>query len=267
MAKPFRVFFVCALAASLYLLVMPLPAAARDAVLAELFARRNTDGTLVLSSLKSGRTFVHNDERSNRRFAVASTFKIFNSLVALEEKAVAGKDDVLKWNGTRYDFAEWNRDQTLESAFRVSCVWCYQELARRIGAEKYRRYLRQAGYGRLREPFDTTTFWLDGSLEISASEQTDFLRNVYLRKLPFSDFSYTTLREIMVAERNPDFSIYGKTGWAASAKPQTGWYVGYLETHDEVWFFALNMDIRSETDLPLRKQLVREALVAKGIIR
>ena len=43
--------------------------------------------------------------------------------------------------------------------------------------------------------------------------------------------------------------------------------VGYLETHDDVWFFALNMDIRSETDLPLRKQLVREALVAKGIIR
>ena len=71
----------------------------------------------------------------------------------------------------------------------------------------------------------------------------------------------------MVAERNPDFSIYGKTGWAASAEPQVGWYVGYLETHDDVWFFALNMDIRSETDLPLRKQLVREALVAKGIIR
>jgi len=267
MAKPFRVFFVCALAASLYLLVMPLPAAARDAVLAELFARRNTDGTLVLSSLKSGRTFVHNDERSNRRFAVASTFKILNSLIALEEKVATGKDHVIRWNGRRHEFSDWNRDQTLESAFRVSCVWYYQELARLIGAGKYRDCLKRSGYGKLREPFDTTTFWLDGSLEISASEQTDFLRNVYLRKLPFSDSSYKTLREIMVAERNPDFSIYGKTGWAASVKPQTGWYVGYLETHDEVWFFALNMDIRSETDLPLRKQLVREALVAKGIIR
>ena len=50
------------------------------------------------------------------------------------------------------------------------------------------------------------------------------------------------------------------------AEPQVGWYVGYLETHDDVGF-RLNMDIRSETDLPLRKQLVREALVAKGIIR
>ena len=45
-------------------------------VLAELFARKNIEGTLVLSSLQSEQTFVHNDERSNRRFAVASTFKI-----------------------------------------------------------------------------------------------------------------------------------------------------------------------------------------------
>ena len=40
----------------------------------------------------------------------------------------------------------------------------------------------------------------------------------------------------MVAEKKPRFSIYGKTGWAASAEPQVGWYVGYLETHDDVWF-------------------------------
>jgi beta-lactamase class D len=71
----------------------------------------------------------------------------------------------------------------------------------------------------------------------------------------------------MVAEKTLDFTMYGKTGWAASATPQVGWYVGYIETEDEVWFFALNMDVLGEADLPLRKQLVREALQAKGIIR
>ena len=68
-------------------------------------------------------------------------------------------------------------------------------------------------------------------------------------------------------KETPIFRYTAKPDGAASAEPQVGWYVGYLETHDDVWFFALNMDIRSETDLPLRKQLVREALVAKGIIR
>ncbi|MGB0130457.1 MAG: hypothetical protein WBP50_02505 [Chlorobium sp.] len=53
----------------------------------------------------------------------------------------------------------------------------------------------------------------------------------------------------------------------SSLKTQVGWYVGYIETEDEVWFFALNIDVLGEADLPLRKQLVREALQAKGIIR
>ena len=194
----------------LFLLVTPSLAAARDAVLAELFARKNIEGTLVLSSLQSEQTFVHNDERSNRRFAVASTFKILHSLIALEEKVATGKDHVIRWNGKRHEFSDWNRDQTLESAFRVSCVWYYQELARRTGAEKYRDWLKRSGYGKLREPFETTTFWLDGSLEISASEQADFLRKVYLRKLPFSDSSYTTLRRSWLPKETPIFRYTAK---------------------------------------------------------
>ena len=58
-------------------------------MLAELFEKK--EGTLVLSSLQSEQTFVHNDERSNRRFAVASTFKILHSLIALEGEGRDGK--------------------------------------------------------------------------------------------------------------------------------------------------------------------------------
>lgn len=35
----------------------------------------------------------------------------------------------------------------------------------------------------------------------------------------------------------------------SSLKTQVGWYVGYIETEDEVWFFALNMDVLGEADL------------------
>ena len=161
---------------------------------------------------------------------------------------------------------DWNRDQTLESAFKVSCVWCFQELARRVGAEKYRDYIRKSAYGALREPFQETTFWLDGSLEISAMEQVEFLKKVYLRSLPFSPSSYDTLREIMVVEQTPTFTIRAKTGWGTRATPQVGWYVGYVETANDVWFFAANLEVRDKADLALRKTLTREALQAKGII-
>jgi len=50
------------------LFMFPSPAAAEDAAIAGLFAWKGVEGTLVLSSLKSGRTIVHNDERASRRF-------------------------------------------------------------------------------------------------------------------------------------------------------------------------------------------------------
>lgn len=243
-----------------------LSAVAEDQVLAGLFSQHGMKGTIVISSLHNEKTFIYNEPRANLKFSPASTFKILNTLISLEEKAISGKDDVLKWDGHIYDFPDWNHDQTLESAFKVSCVWCFQELARRVGAEKYRNYLRESAYGELREPFVETTFWLDGSLQISAIEQVDFLKKVYLRTLPFNATSYETLRQIMLVEKTPAYTMWAKTGWATRVKPQVGWYVGYVETPKDVWFFATNIEIRDEKDLPLRQKLTREALQAKGII-
>lgn len=242
-----------------------LSAVAEDQVLAGLFSQHGMKGTIVISSLNNEKTFIYNEPRANLKFSTASTFKILNTLISLEEKAISGKNDVLKWDGHIYDFPDWNHDQTLESAFKVSCVWCFQELARRVGAEKYRNYLRESAYGELREPFVETTFWLDGSLQISAIEQVDFLKKVYLRALPFNVTSYETLRQIMLVEKMPAYTMRAKTGWATRVKPQVGWYVGYVETPKDVWFFATNIEIRDEKDLPLRQKLTRAALQAKGV--
>lgn len=239
---------------------------AEDLAIAKHFTQQGINGTMVISSLHSGQTFIHNAPRASRRFSPASTFKILNTLIALEEKAISGKDDVFKWNGHHYDLPDWNRDQTLESAFKVSCVWCFQELARRVGADKYRNTLHQVAYGELREPFEQTTFWLDGSLSISALEQVEFLKKVYLRSLPFSTASYQTLQQIMLVEQKPTFTLRAKTGWATKVKPQVGWYVGYVETLNEVWFFATNLETRNEKDLPIRQKLTRDVLQEKGII-
>ncbi|AEG01606.1 class D beta-lactamase [Methylomonas methanica] len=240
---------------------------ADDQTIARLFVQRNVEGTLVLSSLRGGQTFVHNTFRAQQRFAAASTFKIFNTLISLEEQVISGKDAPLKWDGHIYDIPDWNRDQTLETAFKVSCVWCFQELARRIGSETYRNYIRSAKYGLLHEPFNQTEFWLDGDLEISAIEQVDFLKKVYTRSLPFSPATYETLRQIMRVEQTPAYSLWAKTGWATRINPQVGWYVGYVETLSDVWFFAANMVIHDQKDLPLRRQLTLDALKASGVIQ
>ena len=249
-----------------FILLRALPAWSDDATLARLFAQHQLSGTMVISTLNGGQSFVHNSKRAGQRLPVASTFKIFNTLIALEEKVVSEKNTVLHWDGKQHAITEWNRDQTLASAFKVSCVWCYQQMAAGIGADRYRHYLRQAHYGELREPFDHTRFWLDGSLQISAQEQISFLKQVYRRQLPFSAHSYDTLRQIMLAEQTPAYRLYAKTGWASSASPQVGWYVGYVETAKDVWFFATNIDLNDAAQLPLRLSLTRAALQAKGVI-
>ncbi len=248
-------------------LLFSIQTVAEDEVIAKLFAKEGLTGTMVLSSVGSGETFIHNDLRANHRFTVASTFKILNTLIALEEEVISGKDDLFKWDGHMYSISDWNCDQTLESAFKVSCVWCFQDLARRVGVEKYRSYLQKTSYGELHEPFDGETFWLDGSLKISAMEQVEFLKKVYQRTLPFSISSYETLRQIMLAEQTSAFSIRAKTGLASSAKPKIGWYVGYVETSKDVWVFATNIDIYDQKDLSLRLKLTRDALQIKGVVK
>lgn len=186
----------------IFAVLLPAFANAEDLAISQLFAQEDVDGTVVIESLKNGQTFIHNDVRAAQRFSPASTFKVMNTLIAVEEGVIKGSSDVLKWDGHIYSLPSWNRDQTLVSAFKVSCVWCYQELARRVGAKKYVFYLKHSDYGELQSEFSTTTFWLDGSLQITALEQINFLRKVVRRQLPFSDRAYETLQQIMLTKKH-----------------------------------------------------------------
>jgi beta-lactamase class D len=256
---PNRIIFAALLAAASV-------AQAEDTAIAQLFRETGVDGTLVMESVKAGQRFVHNDARSKHAFVAASTFKVFNTLIAVEEGAIGGADEPLRWDGTQYEIADWNRDQTLRTAFQVSCVWCYQALARQVGAETYAAYLRQAGYGQLREPFDVGSFWLDGALTISADQQVAFLKQVVERSLPFSANAYETLRSVMLTDVAPGYRLYAKTGWSTRGKSGLGWYVGYLMSAGDTWLFALNLDTRDAGDLPLRRQIALDALRIKGIL-
>jgi beta-lactamase class D len=250
-----------------FALLVSTLACAEDAMIARLFANDGVEGTMVVASLRGKQRIVHNDARAAQRFSPASTFKIFNSLIGLEEKAVSGTDEIFKWDGAQRTYPAWNRDQTLETAFKTSCVWCYQEIARRVGVAPYRRDISLAHYGELPHDFDLTNFWLDGALRISALEQIAFLEKLHRRELPFSPRSFDILQEIMLAERTDAYRLFAKTGWAARTTPQVGWYVGYVETADDTWLFATNIVVRSEADLEKRARLTKAALAAKGIIR
>lgn len=231
----------------------------------QVFTEHQVQGTIVLRSLKQDMAIIYNPDRAQQPFASASTFKILHSLIALEEKII-NKTDVIKWDGTTYDINTWNQDQTLASAFKVSCVWCYQTFAQQISAKKYQDYIRSTQFGHLSPDFKQTTFWLDGSLTISALQQVNFLKQLYQHQFNFSAEHYQTLAEIMLAEKTDDYRLYAKTGWATRSTPQIGWYVGYVETKQDTWFFALNITINAPKQLALRQLMTKEILANQKII-
>ena len=239
---------------------------ADDSALADLFSSKGVHGTIVISVLDGSKTYTHNDERANERFVPGSTFKVPNTLISLEKGAVGDEKETIKWDGKDKGLPDWNKDQSLETALPSSCVWFYQELAKRVGKETYMSYLAKMHYGNELTGRDVTTFWLEGDLKISAVEQIAFLKKLYAKEYAFKPSSYEILRKLMVVEQNATFTIRAKTGWAQRVTPQVGWFVGYVESGDNIWFFAMNMEIKNPAEARFRKELTMDALRLKGII-
>jgi beta-lactamase class D len=239
---------------------------AEDAALQELFQSRKVKGTIVIASLDGATEYISNKARSEKRFLPASTFKIPNTLIALAEGAVANAQEIIKWDGKDTGWAAWNKDQSIETAFPVSCVWFYQELAQRVGNSTYLSHLEQLQYGNKITGTDVTTFWLEGDLRISAQEQVTFLKKLYKEQLPYPKEHQDVVKKIMIVDETPQYVIRAKTGWTTQDNQQIGWYVGYVTTEKQVWFFATNIDINEKSDLTYRKEITQEALHVKGIL-
>src|SRR5690606_18887771 len=103
--------------------------------------------TFVLYEASADRLALVNAERARQRFVPASTFKITNSLIALETGVVKDADEVIPYGGKPQRVKEWERDMSMRDAIAVSNVPVYQELARRIGLERYKAWLERLKYG------------------------------------------------------------------------------------------------------------------------
>ena len=239
-----------------------------------IFKKANVQGTFVLVDGQTGRTLRYNPERAQKRFLPASTYKIPNSLIAMETGVATGPDFTLKWNSTvapRQSWwpTVWGQDHTLKTALPNSVVWYYQELARRVGPERMQSYVDRFRYGNQNITGGIDRFWLTGGLRISAEEQVDFLRRFYSGKLGVSERTTRTVKELLVLEQTPQYRLSGKTGWAGlgdPSVPEVGWFVGYLERDERVHFFAINIDIMKNEDAAARLSVTKAILRDLGLI-
>ena len=128
----------------------------------------------------------------------ASTFKIPNSLIALETGVVGDPDkDVFKWDGVKRSIEAWNRITPCASAIAASAVPVYQEIARRIGAERMQKYVDLLEYGNRDIGGGIDQFWLTGDLRIDPVQQIDFVDRLRRGVLPVSKRSQDLVRDIL----------------------------------------------------------------------
>lgn len=232
-------------------------------------------GTIVVFDNQKDQYFVHNKQRSEERFTPASTFKIPNSIIALESKIIKSVDETYSWDTLKYPvqdwwFPQWKQQHTMRSAIKFSVVPFYRNIASQIGPERMKKYLEQFSYGNQDISSGIDTFWLNGSLQISAIEQIDFLNKFYFNKLGVSTKAIIQVKDILIQEKNEQFILSAKTGGVTLSKsPEKalGWYVGYVEKGKDVFFFALNIEGENFNDiLAPRSVIAKNVLKSLGII-
>jgi beta-lactamase class D len=219
-------------------------------------------GAVLVHDLNKNTFTAAHPELLNERLIPASTFKILSALIALETGVIETRSSIIDWDGITRDRNEINQSLDLTSAFRLSAVPHFQELVRRIGAERMQHFLDEVGYGNRDISGGIDTFWLTGGLRISLWEQVEFLRRLHQEELPFSSATMTAVKEMMITETGADYLIRAKTGLATLDDQTTGWWVGWVEQDSQVHFFATVLQARApdQSFIPARIEVTRKVL-------
>ncbi len=222
-------------------------------------------GSILIFDTKNNVFYSNDFERASQGFIPASTFKIPNSIVALETGVMKDRNSILKWNGQQHRFDSWEKDMTFQEAIKVSCVPCYQEIARTIGPKRMRQELKKMGYPDM--VFDENSidqFWLTGDSKITQFQQVAFLGKLFNNELPIAKRTNNIIKKMLFLHQHPNYKLSGKTGWAVVGEQNIGWFVAHVETEDNQFVIATNIEPDQGFDMnnfgKIRSKVSKEAL-------
>lgn len=246
----------------------------------DLAAHADAVGTRTVAFVASdlaGRCWSTGTDAVARRRTPFSTFKIPHLLIALETGAADGLEQAIAWSPQRHPAqpywpGDWAREQTLASAFERSTAWYFKELVPRVGAARYRAWLRRFAYGNQAFAAAADGFWLDGTLAVSPLEQVAFLGCVASYGCGLSRRSVDALEAVALEREAPGLRLYGKTGSGPLGDdfdgPFGGWFVGYVRDREgrPVAAFALYAEGESFAALrTFRREFALRMLAAAGL--
>ena len=200
------------------------------------------EGSFVLYDLENDSWSIHDMDHATLRVAPDSTYKIYDALFGLEEDVITPEDSLIAWNGESYPFEAWNTDQTLQSAMASSVNWYFQSVDEQLGTADLYDYIKEIGYGNENMSGDFSTYWMESSLEISPVEQVELLTRLQNNSLGFAPENINAVKDAICLSSSDAGTFYGKTGTGrVDGQDVNGWFIGYIETADNTYFFATNI--------------------------
>lgn len=250
------------------------PEIEREIVVSEfqtLIDSADVKGSILIYDLKDDKFYSNNFNWAKKGNLPASTYKITNSIIALETGVVQNDSTLFKWNGEERRLKIWENDMIFKDAFHYSCVPCYQEVARKIGVNRMNKYLDKLDYGKMKvDSTNIDLFWLEGESQINQYQQIEFLKRFYNSELPISKRTETIMKRMIVIEEDETYKLSGKTGWSIRDGNNNGWFVGFVEIKENTYFFATNVEPNQNFNMDLfpmiRKELTFKALKQLNII-
>ena len=200
------------------------------------------EGSFVLYDLENDSWSIHDMDHATLRVAPDSTYKIYDALFGLEEGVITPEDSLIAWNGESYPFEAWNADQTLQSAMASSVNWYFQSMDKQLGTASVYDYIKEIGYGNKNMSGDFSTYWMESSLEISPVEQVELLIKLQNNSFGFAPENINAVKDSICLSSSDAGAFYGKTGTGrVDGQDVNGWFIGYIETADNTYFFATNI--------------------------
>lgn len=224
------------------------------------------EGSFVLYNLQADQYSIYNENKSKLRVSPNSTYKIYSALFALESNVMSKENSTINWNGQRYPYDSWNRNQDLSTAMNNSVNWYFEELDDRVQRDHIQAYLRQIGYGNEDLSGGISSYWLESSLKISPIEQVQTLKAFYTNEFGFKDENVETVKEVIKLEEKDGILLSGKTGTGSvNGKNINGWFIGYVETKKNTYFFATNIQNENNSNGSKAVEITKSILKNKSI--
>jgi bla regulator protein BlaR1 len=224
------------------------------------------EGSFVLYDLQADQYRIYNENNSTLRVSPNSTYKIYSALFALESNVITRENSTMKWNGKHYPYDSWNQNQNLSTAMKSSVNWYFQDLDKKVHLNKIQHYLNQINYGNNNLSGGLSQYWIESSLKISPIEQVQLLKAFYRNEFGFKNKNVQTLKEVIQLEEKNDAHLSGKTGTGSvNGKNVNGWFIGYVETKKNTYFFATNIQNENNSYGSKAAEITKSILRDKAI--